>query len=318
MTQYYQKQQALGSEVELSLVASLEESGVAALYRELWHIVFQFERQFSRFLPASELSAFNRKPGTKQLVSPAFHDILASAKAIGVETEGLYNPFILPALQSAGYDHSLVRGHEQDSQDDHSYKAVASVDRLEIGSDWARIPYNTALDLGGCGKGYLADILAEKIPSSVSGFWLSLGGDVITSGVNGSGGSWRIAVQDAHNADRNIGQVAVRPGDRMAAATSGTIVRKGIRAGKAWHHIIDPRTLCPADTDVLLVTVCDTSALRADVLASCAVILGEAEGLRFLRKHGVRAALFQPAVVGKKPSYFGRSISLNGWHKDAI
>lgn len=178
MAQYYQKQQALGSTVELSIAGDIESTAADELYRQLWHAVFQFERQFSRFLPASELSQFNRNAGVKQIISSEFQDILEKAKAIGAETDGLYNPFILPALQAAGYDHSLVKGYEQDSQDDHSHKVVAPVERLEIGDGWARIPFGTAIDLGGCGKGYLADVLAGMVPSYIHGYWFSLGGDI--------------------------------------------------------------------------------------------------------------------------------------------
>lgn len=291
--QFYQKQQALGSNVELSIVTSDNTNIVEKLYHELWNMVFQFERQFSRFIPASELSVFNRNAGMKQAITPAFRKILEAARAIGEETRGLYNPFILPALQAAGYTHSLVKSYEHDAVDDHSRKTVVTIDHLEIGDTWARIPYGTALDLGGCGKGYLADELADFASQYTTNYWFSLGGDIIAQGTDDNGTPWRIAVQDGLDDTQDIGWLNPVANLRIAAASSGTRVRHGTKRGKAWHHLIDPRSLEPATTDILLVTVCATSCFRADVLASCTAILGSREGPEFLKKHGITIALLQ-------------------------
>ncbi len=308
--QYYQESIALGSKTGLSLVSKAPSTKIESLYHELWKAIFLFERRFSRFLPDSELSMFNNNAGLKQTISPEFRDILMATKKIANETGGIYNPFILPALQAAGYRHSRVPGHEQDAVDDHSKKSVASIDRLEVSDNWARIPYGTALDLGGCGKGYLADLLRAKLPNIVTGYWLSFGGDIAVSGHDEHNQPWAITVESADDPLRNIATVS--SAKINAVATSGTIVHRGKKANRSWHHIIDPRTRRPAKTDVLLSTVCDSSALRADVLASCAVILGSNRGLQFLKDHGVKAALLQYRKANGKTHTlnFGNNITL--------
>ncbi len=289
--QYYQECIALGSMTGISLVSDASPASIEALYANLWQSIFLFERQFSRFVPSSELSRLNREAGTRQFISSEFRDILLAAKTIANETDGIYNPFVLPALQASGYVHSRVPGYEQDAVDNYSNRSVVTIERLEIGDDWARIPYGTALDLGGCGKGYLADQLRTKLPKTVTGYWLSLGGDIAAGGLDDSKEPWKITIQDARDPIQNIGTLTTTTS--CGVATSGTTVHTGKKGGKAWHHLIDPRTHEPAVTDVLLATVCDTSALRADVFASCAVILGSKEGLQFLKKHGIRAAALQ-------------------------
>lgn len=294
LTEYTQAQVALGSEVTLSLVTSDSQKRVDTLFQKLWKQIFYFERQFSRFLPHSELSAFNRTAGLKQPISSAFCGILLAARRLGEETGGLYNPFILPALQNAGYDHSLVQGYEKDPQDDYSHLGVPEVNRLEIHDTWARIPYGSALDLGGCGKGYLADQLAEVIEPLVTGYWLSLGGDVVASGTNAKGKQWEIGIQQATGGGiSDIGLLVMPANGRGAVATSGVLTRRGTKQGRQWHHIIDPRTLRPSQTDIRLATVYNASALRADVLASCAVIVGSAHAIAFLADHDCPSALIQ-------------------------
>lgn len=290
--QYYQENTVLGSIVQLSLVFNKPAPQAQELMNRLWRMTFAFERRFSRFLPESELSIFNRNAGNKQPLSDEFRDILLKAKNIGLKTGGLYNPFILPALQAAGYKNSLVKGYEKDVSDDHSHKSVADVSRLEIGDDWASIPYDSALDLGGCGKGYLADKLADETDKMADGYWFSLGGDIVSGGVDDNGNPWVIEVQAASKHDLAAGYIHTK-GDRCAAATSGTVARTGKQQGKPWHHLIDPRSLKPADTDIVLATLNGRSAFDADVLASCAVILGSKRAASFLSEQGVTDWLIQ-------------------------
>lgn len=312
--QYYQECVALGSKTGISLVSDGFSAQIEALYQELWREVFRFERRFSRFLPGSELSMFNRNAGTKQPISSELHDILLAAHDIAIKTDGLYNPFVLPALQAAGYVHSRVPGHEQDEVDDHSHKSVTTIDRLEIGDDWARIPYGTAIDLGGCGKGYLADQLRSKLPESINGYWLSFGGDIAIGGQDDHRQPWTVTIQSANNPTNDIG--TFKTSAACGIATSGTTVHHGKKAGEPWHHIIDPRTSKSAKTDVLLATVCDESTLRADVLASCAVILGSEQSMQFLKKQGVKAAILQLQAANKEThiEHFGNGIMVDTAH----
>lgn len=305
LSQVSQTKQALGGEVSLNLVTSAPTSGVERLFAELWQQVYQFERQFSRFLPMSELSIFNRSAGLKTYVTPAFKDLLSAAKTMGLQTGGLYNPFVLPAVQRAGYIRSAAAGYEADAQDDYSGNSVVSVEHLEIGDDWVSIPYGTALDMGGCGKGYLADRLAQSLQNqAVKGYWLSLGGDITAAGHDENGDPITLNIQDADNLSSVSDWVIHCPAAPSAVATSGTFRRRG-QAGKNWHHIIDPKTGKPADTDIRLATVCSHKAITADVLASCAVILGLQKAPSFLRTHGSTAFLLQGSGAQRQ---FGQTI----------
>lgn len=290
-----QTKQALGGDITLSIVTSLAPEVTNLMFDELWRQVYVFEKRFSRFLPMSELSVFNRAAGMKTLVSPEFKKLLASAKELGIKTSSLYNPFILPALQRAGYIQSATPGYENDAQEDHSHKQVVTVEHLAIGDAWASIPYGTALDMGGCGKGYLADQLGQSLrdQAGIEGYWLSLGGDVSTWGHDAFGKNILLGIQDAEDLDSNTDWVINCSGGHTGIATSGTFRRQNQNDGKSWHHIIDPISLSPAVTDIRLATVCAGSALEADVLASCAIILGSEKAPAFLKKHGATAALLQ-------------------------
>jgi thiamine biosynthesis lipoprotein len=61
------------------------------------------------------------------------------------------------------------------------------------------------------------------------------------------------------------------------------------------HHLIDPRTGMPVKTDLAEVSVVTDSALRGEVYAKCAMLLGASAGLAFLESRGVHYAAV-PAI----------------------
>jgi len=213
---------------------------------------------------------------------------------LGIKTKGVYNPFILPALQRAGYIRSALPGYENNPQDNYQNRSVVNVEQLEIGDYWATIPYGTAIDLGGCGKGYLADQLAEEIMNySIYGYWLSLDGDIATYGYDENGNNLTLSIQSANNIN-DVSDWMIRcPSKQSGVATSGVFSRKNQKESKEWHHIIDPITLKPARTDIRLATVCANNVIDADVLASCAIIFGSDKAERFLSHCGAKAWLLQ-------------------------
>ncbi|HEY4161011.1 MAG TPA: FAD:protein FMN transferase [Candidatus Saccharimonadales bacterium] len=300
MLRHIQTRVALGSPVTLTVVSGSRQPVIDELFRQLWLLIFEFEKRFSRFLPASELSQFNREAAGRQPISAEFRSLLLAAKQMSALTNGLYNPFVLPALQRAGYTHSMVAAHAHDQVDDYSNRSVVSPDRLEVGDNWAGIPYGTAIDLGGCGKGYAGDLLADLIDarSDIQGYWFSLGGDIIARGLDEHGDPWVIQVEDTAGTGGIAGQCVTSGRERYAVATSSILRRKGVKDGRAWHHIIDPRTSRPADTDTATASVCAGTALVADVLASCAVILGSEQAVDFVISRGATGVLLQPKQPG--------------------
>lgn len=291
---YSETNTALGGPVTLSLATDMPKKDVSILLSQLWKEVYLFERRFSRFLPQSELSIFNRKAGLRVSLSPEFRDLLKAVRHMAIRTNGLFNPFILPALQRAGYIQSASPGYEHDTQEDYSDRQVVAADQLTVGDTWASIPHGTAIDLGGCGKGFLLDILDTIVKRhDIQGYWLSLAGDIVVWGRDASGDQMRISVQSALDISGVSDWVVLCPDTGLSVATSGTFQRRNQARQRRWHHIIDPSTLLPAESDILLATVCARTGMDADVLASCAVALGSKNATTFLKRQRASSALIQ-------------------------
>jgi thiamine biosynthesis lipoprotein len=74
----------------------------------------------------------------------------------------------------------------------------------------------------------------------------------------------------------------------IGAATSGT---GGRRWGERLHHLIDPRTGLPANTDLTEVSVLASTGAEAEVLAKTALLLGRDAGGRYLDERSLGSYL---------------------------
>ena len=294
---YLQSADALGTNIELRLVTH-NQAPAEKWFILLWKEIGDFENRFSRFRHDSELSLFNKQAGEKVKISETFKKLLETAKHYSVLSEGLFNPFILPDLQRAGYKNSLDKTHSP--APDYSKRSVADYTSLEIGSDWAMIPSNTALDMGGIGKGYLADQLGALLENNVEDYCLSLGGDVCVKGSD-EDGPWKIDIQSAENREKNIAKFT---GDKdlFGIATSG--VTREI-SEQTQVHIINPKTGQPIDLSNNICTVVANNVTMADVMASCILIGGKDLAKRLVGNGLIKAVLLQgkefspPFILGE-------------------
>lgn len=303
MPQFEQKFQSLNSEVFLCL-RTPSEVIAKRFFADLNSLIRQFEQDFSRFLPDSQLSILNKNAGKKVQASPELINIIKKAKEMAVNSDGLYNPFVLPALQKAGYVGSWPKPEQNISDLNFSARSIVSANKIDIGDNphrhlvgggegWIKIPANSALDFGGIGKGYLLDQLADFADKNgIDDFWFSLGGDIIVNGNDDRRVGWGVAIANL-DSDEPLSEKIITTGEKTAIATSGIIKRKGIKDNKPWHHIIDPRTGKPAKTDILTATVVADTATEADIWAKSIVILGSIEAKNFIAKKKIKKAIIQ-------------------------
>jgi len=269
---------ALGSTCELLALGV----GQAALER-CENRVREEEARFTRFVVDSELARLNAGDGRYVPVSPEMFAMLEAALWAYQESAGLVNAAILPALTAAGYDRPFRQGLTQPASTEPMHvPGLPEVLILDGTTRSVALAPGAALDLGGIAKGALADLLIDELGEDAL---CNLGGDVRVRGNGPEGDGWHIGL-----CDRSA--VAVRDG---AVCTSGTTRR---RWGQSMHHLIDPTTGMPVKTDLAEVSVITDFALRGEVYAKCAMLLGASAGLAFLESRRVRYALVPVAGTG--------------------
>lgn len=282
---------ALGTTISMYVHGPPVEENIK-LRKQFKRTILEFEKRFSRFLPNSELTKINQGSGRYIGVSDEFLGLLQKSIDVSKRTDGIFNPLILPNLQRSGYLRSFVEKYSNDPVPDYTARALGKVQEIEIEDNRVRIPTSSALDFGGCGKGYLGDLLANILDkrSDVEGYWLSLGGDVVASGVHPNGSLIQIGARNPVS-NRVTGIITVKKGERTAVATSTTLFRRGVVNGQAWHHIIDPRTGSPSNSDIHSATVVSNLLFEADVHASNCIIIGSQKVKSYISAQGISDTL---------------------------
>jgi FAD:protein FMN transferase len=249
----------------------------------------EWEQTLSRFRDDSELSKLNRSEGERQIVSPIFWEVFRLALKISKRSSGLVNPLVLDALLDAGYSQSfelLTSSENGNSPKSGPVSGVAGIS-WDVQSRSVQLLLKTHLDFGGVAKGWAAHKAMNML--KISGPTLvDAGGDIAISGLRPDSQPWPVAVADPHHPGEELFLLKV---SRGGIATSGRDRRRWKSGGRWQHHIIDPRTGQPAQTDVFSATVIAPSVIEAEMASKVVLILGSQQGLGWLRNHPQMAGL---------------------------
>jgi thiamine biosynthesis lipoprotein len=155
----------------------------------------------------------------------------------------------------------------------------------------AYLPEGMRIDLGGIAKGYTAgqavDLLGRLGPCLVDA-----GGDLAAGAAPTGMPGWPVSLTTPWAGEGDSPQHLLMVWLREASiATSGIDWRRWEHQGRTVHHLIDPRSGAPAETDALTATVLDPDPARAEGWATAALVLGMAGGLAVLSMRGLAGAL---------------------------
>ncbi len=250
----------------------------------------EWEQILSRFRPDSELNQLNKSAGWPVHVSQTLWEVFQSAQVAEKDSQGLVRASVLEALVMAGYDRSFdqIQPEKTASQLSH-WNLVPSL--AEVSCDETEnmicLPADIHLDFGGVAKGWAADQAAGRL--SVHGPALvSAGGDIAISAELPNAELWPVSIDDPLKPGEIIATLMLGAG---GVATSGTDYRRWKQGGRWNHHIIDPRSGQPAQTDLISASVLAPSATQAEMAAKTVLILGSQAGMAWAEARPELAAL---------------------------
>jgi len=233
---------------------------------EAW--VRSLQARLTRFEPDSELSRLNAAAGAWFPVSDELEELLRESLRAWELSGGLVNVAVLPALRGIGYERPLRMGTPGGVEVAAPVALRPLPEVLEVAPGRARLEPGAGLDLGGLAKGWMADRLAERLGENALA---NLGGDLCARGAGPAGEGWPVDFAGV--------TVMLR---EQGAATSSTRKRAWQMGVQRVHHLIDPRTGAPAESDLTQVSVVASSAARAEVFAKAALLLGSAAATPYL------------------------------------
>lgn len=293
---------AMGS--DMLAILELDSDSIPPILDEIPMWFEEWEQSLSRFRLDSELSRLNRTFDQPIAVSDAFWDVFQTALWADELSEGLVTPTVLDAMLDAGYDRpfdSLSReqfGWMMPAPESHPLSTIlADSDDRTI-----TLPQGVHLDFGGVAKGWAAHQAAERL-KEFGPCLVNAGGDIAVSGPRLDGSAWEIGVSNPFEAGKDFDSLHVKHG---GVASSGKDRRNWKRNGHLQHHIINPNTGLPVETDVLRVTVVAPTVMEAEAAAKTAFILGRDKGLAWIESHPTYAGMM---IMESGEVFISRSIT---------
>lgn len=240
----------------------------------------------------SDIQKLNNHAGNRAVsMDPATVEVLQLALEIAEKTDGAYDPTILPL--------SLLWNFDEDTRtvptgkDLKTYLQYVDYKQLEVDEEASTATLHkkhTAVDLGAIGKGAGCDAaIAAYADSGISHGIIAVGGSVGVYGTKPDGSKWMIGIRNPNSGDDINATMATLSIDRGFVSTSGTYEKTFQQDGVMYHHILDPKTGFPSDTDLVSVTVhCDNGAL-SDALSTACILLGVEKAQALLESYDAGA-----------------------------
>ncbi len=214
----------------------------------------RLESRWSRYLPDSEVSAINTRPGQWTRVSPDTFRLVESAAQGRAMTGRLFEP---------------VSGPEPD---------------IELDPDVFSVRIDGFFDPNAIGKGLAADLVVAEMLKVCRGALVGIGGDVRMGGEPPDETGWVVAIEDPDRPTRDIARVCLAEGAVVTSSTRHGARRDG--RGNRIPHVLDPRT-GEVITDELTTTVVAADGWVAEVFATAALVAGFHSGIDLLDDAGL-------------------------------
>ncbi len=278
---------AMGSWGLLRFVDDRGERHAEAVATAAMNEADRIERKFSRYIASSVIGRININAGrTPVAVDEETVALVGQALALAADTGGAFDPTVGVLRRVWDFRHQRV-------------PSPAEVDALLPLVDYRQVSVRNGtvflrregmeLDLGGVGKEYAADRVADRLrQEGVESAVVNLAGDIRTMGARGDGKPWRIGVLDPRIRTRC--RFSVRMVWDGGVASSGDYERFFLRDGVRYHHLLDARTGWPA-RGVAASTTLAPDAFRAGLAATASFLLGPEKGMEHLERVGVEGVL---------------------------
>ncbi|MDR0851999.1 MAG: FAD:protein FMN transferase [Clostridiales Family XIII bacterium] len=271
----------------------------------------EYEQLLSRTVADSDISRINAANGRAVAVSQATIELLNKAVYYGELSDGGFDVSI--GAVSSLWDFSSASAERSIPDEGEIAAKLTSVNfkDIEVTENTIRLTRPGAqLDLGGIAKGYIADRLAAFLTESgVKTALIDLGGNVVTVGEKADGTPWKVGVRNPFTFGAPVGENSegrenaedpvstilgtITVSGTKSIGTSGTYERYFMQNGVRYHHILDPVTGFPAETDLAGVTVVTDLSVDGEGFTTTCILLGSVAAQQFLEENHIQAVLLK-------------------------
>ncbi|AME08992.1 thiamine biosynthesis protein ApbE [Gemella sp. oral taxon 928] len=255
----------MGAAIDITIY---DQEEVELILDETIELLKVYEHRFSANDDSSELMIVNHNAGIKPVkVKPELYELIKIGKKHSLANDSLLNIALGPIVQSwrIGFKDAKVPTDEEIS------KLLLLTDPNQIIlNDEEQTVYLTrkgmAINLGALAKGYIADLLVKYLKQrGVNSGLINLGGNVLTFGnaLHNPDYYWRIGIQDpVLSRGNHIFTIKIK---NQSVVTSGIYERNYTENGNTYHHILNPKTGYPVETNVAGLTIISNLSVDGEI-----------------------------------------------------
>lgn len=280
---------ALGTVIQLKAYGV---NGSEAIDEAIFRIN-NIDNKMSAFKNDSEISGINFYAGElPYLVSEDTYFVIKTAVEYSKLTGGAFDPTVRPLvnLWNKGLEQEQIP-NDNDIKDKLRLIGYNNILFDDINSSVMLKHSGQAIDLGGIAKGYAADQARDIfLKHDINSALIDLGGNIFALGSKRDGTPWKVGIQNPFSLrGQYLGVLKVK---NKSVVTSGNYEKYFIKAGKRYHHIIDPRTGYPSESSIISATIISDNSLDGDGLSTGIYILGVKKALELIETlDGIEAIL---------------------------
>lgn len=257
---------ALDTVIELTAYGKHGEDALTAAKDK----IYALEKLFSVTNTNSDIYRINTSQDEFVTVSEDVYKLTEEAVSLNILTEGNFDITLYNILKLWGFTTKEYRVPSDEELRDTLDKT--GVEKISLkNSNQISVASGCALDLGGIAKGYIADKASDAMKEAGADYGLiSLGGNIRTVGEKDDGTDWIVGVR---HPDVNEPFLTVSAKE-CSVITSGAYQRNFEVNGSVYHHIINPKTGKPSESDALSVTIIGNDGALCDALSTALFVGG--------------------------------------------
>lgn len=266
----------IGTIISLELFGTKDEELLDGSFK----IIEEIDQLMSLNIEGSELNRLNANAGKGPFkVSEQTFTVIKKALEYGGISNGGFDITLEPviSLWNIGSDNAKVPASDilEEKLKFVDYTKV----KLNESNLTVELEEGMSIDLGGIGKGYSADLVAQYLISEgIEKAILNLGGNILIIGEKAEETPFRVGLQNPFD-NRNEYFGVVEASDKTVV-TSGIYERNFTEDDVLYHHILDTVTGYPVNNGVASVSIIADESIEADALSTVLFVLGVEDGIK--------------------------------------
>lgn len=242
-------------------------------------VLFDIDLSLSTYNDSSNITKVNNN--STMYIDNLLSDVISRSIEICNETEGAFDITVAPLVNSYGFGPKSTNFNTE-------YANFFGCDVISISDGLINKKNNIIqLDINGIAQGYSVDILSNYLKqNNIDNFIINIGGEVYCSG-NKNKKPWLVAIEKPY---QNIQlQKYILKLSNKALATSGSYRKLKKIDGKVISHTMNPKTLKPAENNLLSVSILANNCMDADAYATACMSMGLNKSKQFVSKNNIDA-----------------------------